>query len=198
MLIAHDQALIFFACSSTYSSTFYMEKKMNRITRGVCSLLVALLTLTFAVAASAAGSINVSKSAEYAVPADKLWTTVKAFEGLHTWHPAVEKTDMKKGVGSKVGNVRLLTLGGGGGVITETLVRYSDSGKRMTYKIDDSPLPVQAYVSTIAVKPTASGGSKITWSSTFKAKAGAKDADAKKTIEGIYEAGFENLKKLLG
>lgn len=170
---------------------------MNRITLGVSSFVVALFAMIFTVTASAAGSINVSKSAEFAVPADKLWETVKAFEGLHTWHPAVEKTDMKKGVGSKVGNVRLLTLGGGGGVITETLMRYSASGKKMTYSIDDSPLPVRSYVSTIAVKPTAMGGSKITWSSTFKAKPGAKDADAKKTIEGVYEAGFENLKKVL-
>ncbi len=176
---------------------------MNRITFGVSSLLVVLFAMAFSGVASAAGvardgSINVSKSAEFAVPADKLWDTVKAFDGLHTWHPAVEKTVMQKGEGNKVGNVRLLTLGGGGGVITETLMRYSDSGKRMTYKIDDGPLPVLLYVSSIAVKPTASGGSKITWSSTFKAKRGTKDADAKKTIEGVYEGGFENLKKLLG
>jgi mxaD protein len=175
-----------------------MEKKMNRITRDVISFVLAMFAMTFAVAGSAAGNINVSKSAEFAVPVAKLWETVKAFDGLHTWHPAVEKTDMKKGEGNKVGSVRALTLGGGGGVVTETLVRYSDSGKRMTYKIDDSPLPVQAYVSTIAVKPTATGGSKITWSSTFKAKAGAKDADAKKTIEGVYQGGLDNLKKLLG
>lgn len=170
---------------------------MNRITRVVSLFTMVISTLAISGYATA-GTISVSKSTEFSVPPDQAWEAVKAFEGLHTWHPAVEKTDMKKGEGSKVGNVRVLTLGGGGGTITETLVAYSNSGKKMTYKIDESPLPVRFYVSTIAVKPTANGGSKITWSSKFKAKQGAKDEDAKKTIEGVYDAGLENLKKKLG
>ena len=40
-------------------------------------------------------------------------------------------------------------------------------------------------------------GSKVEWSSDFEA-VGASNDDAVKAIQDIYDAGFENLKKIFG
>lgn len=143
----------------------------------------------------AAATIKVARSAELSASAAKTWETVHAFDGLHTWHPAVEKTEMKSGSDNKPGSVRVLSLKGGG-TIVETLTKYSASRRTMTYRIDEpGPLPVVGYVSTISVKPAMAGASVIRWTSSFKAKEGVSDADAKKAIEGVYDAGLDNLKK---
>jgi hypothetical protein len=65
-----------------------------------------------------------------------------------------------------------------GGKIRETLLAHDDKGKNLKYNIVESPLPVSDYVSTIHVKPGKNGGSRVEWSSIFKAK-GADDEKAK-------------------
>jgi len=155
-----------------------------------------LLACAFAAPAHAQGTIKVSRSMELSGGAAKTWSAVKDFGGLHTWHPAVERTDIRKGGDNKPGTVRVLSLKGGG-TITETLTGHSEPARTLSYRIDKSPLPVVGYNSTLAVKSRGTG-STITWSSTFSAKPGTKDDVAKKVIEGIYDAGFDNLKRQLG
>ena len=80
-----------------------------------------------------------------------------------------------------------------GGTIVEHLVHWSDKMHSYTYKIVSSPLPVEHYVSTIHVSPAKSGsGSVISWRGHYSAK-GASDADAKKAIDGVYDAGLTAL-----
>jgi hypothetical protein len=54
-------------------------------------------------------------------------------------------------------------------------------------------LPVANYVSTISVAKDGAG-STLTWSGKYDAK-GASDADAKKTMDGVYQAGVDVLVK---
>jgi hypothetical protein len=88
--------------------------------------------------------------------------------------------------------VRVLSLKGGG-TITEQLTGYSDKGHSMNYRIEESPLPITDYRSTIAVKPSGAGKSTLVWSSTFMAKPSTPDAEAKTLMEGIYDAGLDNV-----
>lgn len=64
------------------------------------------------------------------------------------------------------------------------------------YMITESPLPVTNYISTIKVVK-AKEGSTVVWSSTFIAKQGTADDEAKKVIAGIYTAGLDGLKSKL-
>ena len=79
----------------------------------------------------------------------------------------------------------------GGGTILEEQVGRSDERHNYTYTILESPLPVEAYKSTISVRPSGEG-SKVIWAGEFKAK-GADDAKAEATIAGIYEAGLKGI-----
>ncbi len=155
--------------------------------------MAASLALLMPVAAFATHTIKVLETVELKAPASKVWDTVKDFDKWQSWHPAVASTDITKGGNNKRGTMRVLHLNGGGDV-AETLTAWSNSAKRQTYVITSSPLPVDKYTSTMVVT-SLKGGSKITWSSTFKAK-GASDAEAKKAIVGVYRGGFDNLQKM--
>ncbi len=118
---------------------------------------------------------------------DAVWHKVGDFCGIANWHPAIAKCEL-----SKDGKQRTLSLKGGGTII-EHLVRWNDKKHSYTYRIVKSPLPVDHYVSTIKVAPQGSG-SVIIWYGKYDAK-GASDAEAKKTIDGIYKAGADSLAK---
>ncbi len=136
-------------------------------------------------------SLSVSMSTELdAAPAD-VWKVVGDFGGLDSFVEAVESTDVE---GEGVGAVRTLNLPEGAKVV-ETLEALDADAMSLSYRIDESPLPVEGYSSTMTVSELEGGRSKVEWSSTFKAK-GAPDADAQKAISDIYDMGFAGLKKL--
>ncbi len=128
-------------------------------------------------------------------PPDMVWETIKDFDGLHKWHPAVATTEFTKGKDNAKGSVRVLTTKDGA-KITEELLSHSDKAMNYRYRIIESPLPVTDYVSTIKVVKSA-GGSTVVWNAHFKAKQGSSDEDAKKSVDGIYTSGLDNLKALL-
>lgn len=120
-------------------------------------------------------------------PAAAVWKKVGGFCGIANWHPAIAKCVLSKG-----GKERTLTLKDGG-TIVEDLVTINNKKHTYSYKIVKSPLPVDHYVSTLKVVPKGKG-SEIIWSGKYMAK-GAPDADAKKTIDGIYKSGVDSLAK---
>ena len=151
------------------------------------AFIAAAVATLAAAAATPALALNVSRSADIAAPPAKVWTAIGEFCGIGDWHPAVEKCELSKKDGKEI---RTLTLKGGGSIVEEQVSR-SDERHNYTYKILESPLPVEGYVSTISVRPAA-GGSKVIWAGEFKAK-GADDAKAKDVIVGIYEAGLKGI-----
>lgn len=144
---------------------------------------VALVALSL----SPAFALEVSKSADIAAPPEKVWKTIAEFCSIGDWHPAVEKCELSKKDGKPV---RTLSLKGGGTIVEEQTAQ-NDSEMDYSYKILQSPLPVEDYKSTIKVTKSG-GGSKVSWMGTFKAK-GADDAKAQEVIGGIYDAGFKGI-----
>jgi hypothetical protein len=133
---------------------------------------------------------KVSLSTKLNAPADSVWKVIGGFNALPDWHPAIKESKLDAG-----GRVRKLDLAGGGNV-TEKLETFDDKERAYSYSITQSPLPISNYVAKIKVIEEG-GGSKIEWSSEFS-PAGASEADARKVIEGIYQAGFDGLKKIFG
>lgn len=133
---------------------------------------------------------KVTMSENLNVSADQVWQMIGHFNALPDWHPAVEKSELKE-----QGQTRTLSLAGGG-TIVERLEEKDDQSRTYTYSIVDSPLPVKNYTSTIKV--TGEGdNATVEWSSEFDA-AGVGNNDAMKAIEGVYQAGLDNLKKMFG
>ena len=63
-------------------------------------------------------------------PVDKTWAIVGDFSTLHTWHPAIQSTEMQGD------NMRVLSLGDDK-KITEKLVKRDDEKMMLKYKIKD-------------------------------------------------------------
>ncbi len=134
-----------------------------------------------------ASAIESSIKGTSAASADAVWTKIGDFCGISNWHPAIEKCVL-----SADGKMRTLSLKGGGTVV-EKLENRDDAGHSYSYSIVDGPLPVANYVSTISVAKDGAG-SVVTWSGKYDAK-GASDADSKKTMDGVYQAGVDVLVK---
>lgn len=137
---------------------------------------------------------KVSSSTKLAVPAKTVWAVIGNFNALPDWHPAVEKSELKSKDGDTLRKLSLV----GGGTIEEKLEKIDDKERRYTYSIVSGPLPVSNYTATLKVREAETGtGCTVEWSSEFEAK-GTPEGDAIAAIRGIYEAGFENLKKMFG
>jgi mxaD protein len=154
--------------------------------------------------ADAPKTLKVVKTVNIQAPVDKVWDTIKDFDSLNKWHPGFARDEIVKGDNNKPGAVRKLTVKDGPS-FTEELLAFDPATHSYRYRIIESPLPLRDYVSHISVKSDGKGGSKVTWSGTFKRKSASatppeaeNDAAAVKLITGVYEGGFANLKKMLG
>ncbi len=134
---------------------------------------------------------KVSMSTDLNVTPEEVWELIGGFNALPDWHPAVEKSKLENN-----GTMRKLSLVGGGTII-EKLEKLDEDEHLYTYSIVNSPLPVANYTATIRVKDAGGGKTNVEWSSEFNAE-GASESDAIKVIQGIYQAGFDNLKKMFG
>jgi mxaD protein len=150
-----------------------------------------------------APQLHVSKTVSINASADKVWSTVKDFNALNSWHPAVEKDEIVEGKNNTVGAVRLLTLKGGG-TIKEKLLAFNPATRSFSYSIVEGVIPVSSYKSNFTVKAAGDNQSSVTWSGHFKRKnVGDSPADnendktAKDTVSGVYQSGLDNLKKML-
>lgn len=132
---------------------------------------------------------KVSMSTDLNVSADNLWKLVGGFNALPDWHPAVEQSEL-----TEEGQTRTLSLAGGG-TIVEKLEQVDDGARTYSYTISESPLPVANYRATIKVSGEGDN-STVEWSSEFDAVGG--DQDAINAIQDVYQAGFDNLRKMFG
>jgi len=136
---------------------------------------------------------NVDMSVSLNAPAEKVWSVIRGFDALPRWHPAVARSEeIREGTKTH----RKLTLHGGGEIVEE-LEQHSDGSRSYSYRILHSPLPVAGYRSELSVRDESAGHCKVRWSSTFEPSRGS-EADAAAAIRGVYQAGFESLKKMFG
>ena len=135
---------------------------------------------------------KLSMSTKVGVPAEKVWELIGGFNDLADWHPAIAKSELEEEGGATIRTLHLV----GGGVVRERLEMTDEEGRAYTYSIIESPLPVANYSATIRVSGEGDDCT-IEWSSDFNPM-GAPENDAVEAIQGIYQAGFDNLQKIFG
>lgn len=172
--------------------------------KSILVLAFVALAAPWAALADAPKTLRVVQTVEIKAPVSKVWATIKDFDSLNSWHPAFAKDEIIKGSNNKVGAVRQLTVKDGP-TFTEQLLAFSSKNHSFKYKIiDESPLPIRNYVSTLSVKAGPNGTSVATWTGTFKRKNASEnppdaesDAGVTKFITGVYRGGLDNLKKMI-
>lgn len=147
------------------------------------------------------------------------WRVVRDFNGLPSWHPAIEasrlethgraaersRTDTQgraaersrtvdtDGPVDAVGAVRSLTLADGSEV-REALVALDDTDRHYTYEILTSPFPVRGYVSTIRVTPlTTTDEAFVAWSVSFDCDEVDSERLARMFSDDVFATGLGGL-----
>lgn len=127
----------------------------------------------------------------------RVWSAVRAFDGVVNWNPGVTAAHLETGSATEVGAIRRLDIADGS-VFRETLLAHSDLECFYTYDIIESPLPVSGYVSTHRFIPiTASEQTLGIWESRFAC--GAEVAAEMEAVVGdaIYIGGMQGLNNYL-
>lgn len=162
-------------------------------------LLTALL-LPFAAAAHGPSPLKSVETVTIKAPAAKVWALVSNFGAIEKWLPAVKSTKTEEKEGS---TFRTLTLQDGSTVV-ERLKEKSDTDMQIKYEFVEGALPVSTYNSKITVKDKGNGETEVEWFGRYYRKymlnppipAGEDDESASKAINGIYQSGLANLKKV--
>jgi hypothetical protein len=136
-------------------------------------------------------------SAVIEAPAPDVWSLVRQFDGLPSWHPVVNSVRMLGGAGPhSVGAVREQVLVGGA-VVHARLAALDDDRMSLRYEMLDGPYPVRSYSSTIRVIPvTATNESFVEWWGRYDADA-AREAELSEAFgKRVYEDGLSALARV--
>jgi NADPH:quinone reductase-like Zn-dependent oxidoreductase/uncharacterized protein YndB with AHSA1/START domain len=131
-------------------------------------------------------------------PIDRVWAVLRDFNSHDRWHDVVDQSRIEGGeASSQVGCVRNFTLKDGNH-IREQLLALSDTDYRSTYCIVEASVPLQRYVATVTLKPVTDGDRTFWhWESSFATPPGMERELRDMVAQGVYEAGFENLRRHL-
>ena len=129
-------------------------------------------------------------------PVETVWAYARDFNGHGAWHPLITHSEVEEGRPSdQVGCVRSFTVADGGH-LRERLLAFSDLERSFTYSILVSPMPIENYVATFAVKPITEGAKTfVEWYATYDV--GPQDAGriAEQVGRHTFAAGIVALEK---
>lgn len=131
-------------------------------------------------------------------PIERVWAVMRDFNSHDQWHGVVETSRIEAGEKSdQVGCVRNFDLKDGNH-IREQLLTLDDRHYKSTYCIVEATVPLQRYVASVTLKPVTDGNRTFWhWESTFATPPGMERELTDMVAQGVYEAGFENLRKHL-
>jgi hypothetical protein len=164
------------------------------------TLLLACALFALSGAATAA-SLTSGKKLEVNVDPDKvaeetaaLWERFGGWCAIAEWHPAVKSCEETK---EGDDTYRTLTLADGA-TIKEKLLSTSSVSYR--YEIIESPLPVKNYEAQFSIVPDDDDLDEVNvvWAATYDAADGKDDKEARKTIDGIFKDGINNIETMIG
>ncbi len=141
---------------------------------------------------------RVTRSAIIDAPIERVWAVLRDFNSHDAWHPAVAESYIERAERSdQVGCVRNFRLQDGA-QIREQLIGLSDDAFVSIYCILDATVPLRRYVATVTLKRVTDGNRTFWhWQSTFESPPGRERELADMVGKGVYEAGFEGLRRYL-
>jgi len=143
--------------------------------------------------------VKVYTSSVINAPSDRLWATIRDFNALPKWQPAIAESRIEGNEpADKVGCVRDFTLKDGGR-IRGRLLALSDFDLSCTYSILESPMGVTNYVATLKLTPVTDGNRSFAeWSAEFECDPGREAQLAQNIGQGEFQGGFDALKRSFG
>ena len=106
--------------------------------------------------------MRISKQFIVPAPVDKVWDVVRnQYTDIGSWASAVHASARKEGPADsvEVGTSRVCTTTLG--AFEETVVELDETGRRLTYRVNDMPAYIKKAQNTWTLQPHASGGTLI-------------------------------------
>jgi hypothetical protein len=129
---------------------------------------------------------------------DNVWARIRDFNALPQWHPIIADSRIENNQPSdRVGCIRHFHTRDGG-MIRERLLGLSDYDFTCVYEILESPMGVDNYIATLKLTPVTDGARCFAeWSAEFDCAPG-REAELTQSIgQGVFQAGFDALKRSL-
>ena len=126
---------------------------------------------------------HLTTTKQYGIPADEMWSRIGDPGALAAWHPAVDSTELVDGGQGRINHI-------GAQQVVEPIVDRGD--RHYTFRMSETPLPLQDFESTLRVQDDGPGGCVVQWEATYEA-AGVSDAEADELVRGFFEAGLDAL-----
>ena len=129
-------------------------------------------------------------------PIEDVWAVARDYTGH--WHSSViVKPSIEGGLpADQVGCVRAFELHDGGR-LREQLVGMSDERHEFSYRIVESPLPVEDYLASVHFTPvTTTGATFGEWVVDFRVPPDKEQATVD-TVRGVFENGFADIARLV-
>jgi len=141
---------------------------------------------------------RVVKSTIVNAPVDRVWATLRDFNGHDRWHPAVVTSAIERGApADRLGCVRRFRLKDGS-ELREQLLTLSDLEQAFSYCLLDTPIPLYNYVAHVRLLPVTDGDRTFwSWESSFSTRQGEEAEMARMVGEDIYQTGFDAIRNLL-
>jgi Polyketide cyclase / dehydrase and lipid transport len=139
---------------------------------------------------------NIYVSSLIDAPVEEVWAIARDFTGH--WHSSViVEPSIEEGLpADRVGCVRAFTLHDGG-FLREVLVSLSDEHHEFSYRILESPLPVEDYLACVRFLPvTTTGATFGEWTVSFRVPPD-REQDTVDTVRGVFENGFADIAALV-
>jgi Polyketide cyclase / dehydrase and lipid transport len=143
--------------------------------------------------------VQIYVSSVIGASADSIWARVRDFNGLPQWHPAIADSRIEnEQPADRVGCIRHFHTRDGG-MIRERLLALSDYDYSCTYEILESPMGVEGYVATLKLVPVTDGNRCFAeWSAEFECAPGREQELTLSIGQGVFQAGFDALKRMFG
>jgi len=141
---------------------------------------------------------KVTRSTIIDAPIERVWAVLRNFNSHDQWHDVVAQSRIEgHDKPDQVGCIRNFTLKDGNH-IREQLLTLDEREHKSTYCIVEATVPLQRYVATVTLKPVTDGNRTFWhWESTFATPPGMENELRQMVAQGVYEAGFENLRRHL-
>lgn len=127
-------------------------------------------------------------------PVEAVWATVRDFNALPEWNPAVTDSEIEDGMASDVvGCVRSFHLGDGSHV-RERLLSLDDSRYSFSYNFETPAFPVENYVAGMELIPVTNGDHTfVQWWAEFDEKPEDKGKFVEIVSTNVFAAGLSAL-----
>jgi hypothetical protein len=143
--------------------------------------------------------VQVYASSVIDASADSVWSRIRDFNGMPQWHPLIADSRIENSQPSdRIGCIRHFHTRDGG-AIRERLLALSDYEYSCSYEILESPMGVANYVATLKLTPVTDGARCFAeWSAEFECAPGREQELSDTIGGGVFQAGFDALKRHFG